>query len=458
MFVICSVNVKAQYIPFVNNSYSSWGYLNVILPPETDYDALPYETNVEEFSINGKKYHQLNIVFAIPELDFNNNSNDDWWNAILYIRDKEGQLLADAESFTQYQKLKWYSGPKDFCPFEKTADGEVILYDFTKEKGDVYRSIEGHEDITVADVGTMTTKDGLSRKTMTLSNGAVIVEGMGCVLKGTLLNYLDSNPLCFLTYFDYDNKNAYGINREDTYEKIFHRPMLKEGKVWNYVYHHYDAFPMEQEEGKDENSVYYVETESPVRYVLEDMVAIDGHECYRMYQSVDGGQPTYHSSWYEEDRKVYRIDEQTKEETLMFDFSVDKGDVITYDIVLVGQGEAEVMGFDVVEYNGEYLAACNLSDGSTDYKWIDGVGGEREGILNNWAQMILPGFEDYTTFASCEEDGKVIWGTTPETGVKSIEKTASLKSNVLYDLSGRRLIREPQRGVYIRDGKKVVIK
>lgn len=449
LFVIMCQNIKAQCLPFVNNSYSSWGYLNVILPPETDYDALPYETNVEEFLINGKKYHQLCIAFAIPENNINNNSDDDWWNAILYIRDEEGQLLADAESFVHYQQLKWYSGPKDFCPFEKTVDGEVILYDFTKEKGDVYRSIEGHEDITVVEVGSMTTNDGLLRKTMTLSNGAVIVEGMGCILKGTLLNYLDNNPLSFLTYFDYDNKHAYGINREDTYGKIFHRPMLKEGKAWNYVYHHFEEI-----EGGEDAPSYSHET-FPLRYVLEDMVAIDDHECYRLYKYYNGGAAVHVRTLFEEDRKVYFINEETKETSLMFDFGLERGAVYSGEIFDT-HGDVRVQDIEIEKSNDEYFPVYIMADDELEYRWIDGVGSINDGILDNWLRPMPTCICDYTSFASCEEDDKVIWGTTPETGIKSIERTTSSASNNLYDLSGRRLSKEPQHGVYIKDGKKVV--
>ena len=42
------------------------------------------------------------------------------------------------------------------------------------------------------------------------------------------------------------------------------------------------------------------------------------------------------------------------------------------------------------------------------------------------------------------------------TGIKDIKHTSATPK--LYDLSGKRLTREPERGVYIKDGRKVVIK
>ena len=70
-------------------------------------------------------------------------------------------------------------GDKDYLPYRQTDDGELILYDFNMLPGDKYPSVEGHDDISVARVETMVTRDGVSRRLLTLSNGYRLLEGVG---------------------------------------------------------------------------------------------------------------------------------------------------------------------------------------------------------------------------------------------------------------------------------------
>lgn len=54
----------------------------------------------------------------------------------------------------------------------------VLLYDFTLEAGDRYPC---RGEVYVWETGTMTARDGLERRTMVLTNGLVLIEGIGCV-------------------------------------------------------------------------------------------------------------------------------------------------------------------------------------------------------------------------------------------------------------------------------------
>lgn len=83
---------------------------------------------------------------------------------------------------------------------------EVILYDYTMEVGDAYAHVEGHDDITVVAKDMVATQDGDGRRRLTLSNGLVLVEGLGCLnSNGLLLDYL--NPAReYQTNFSYLDK------------------------------------------------------------------------------------------------------------------------------------------------------------------------------------------------------------------------------------------------------------
>ena len=54
----------------------------------------------------------------------------------------------------------------------------LLLYDFTLGVGDRYPC---RGEVYVRETGTLTTRDGISRRTLLLTNGLVIVEGIGCI-------------------------------------------------------------------------------------------------------------------------------------------------------------------------------------------------------------------------------------------------------------------------------------
>ena len=65
----------------------------------------------------------------------------------------------------------------------------------------------------------------------------------------------------------------------------------------------------------------------------------------------------------------------------------------------------------------------------------------------------------------CTINDKVVYDShefhTSSEIVTGISKSAVLHSNkrsTFYDLQGRQLLREPQHGIYIRDGKKIAVK
>lgn len=57
----------------------------------------------------------------------------------------------------------------------------------------------------------------------------------------------------------------------------------------------------------------------------------------------------------------------------------------------------------------------------------------------------------------CEKDDMVIYMNEDVTSVPQINEEKNGRK-VIYNLQGRRLTREPEKGMYIKDGKKVVIR
>ncbi|GEM_PF-4920203 len=157
---------------------------------------------------------------------------------------------------------------------------------------------------------------------------------------------------------------------------------------------------------------------------------------------------------------------------ITIDNSLDRNGVMTTNVNYVAGGVKLINNDDTPMFQKWfYLTLTKCPDG-------DVVKPENELAVQVIAKELLANQTVETPFAFDEtalEDGQryalSVKYSTPDgradttplfftyenpTGIKDIERTSATPK--LYDLSGRRLTREPERGVYIRDGRKVVIK
>ncbi len=131
------------------------------------------------------------------------------------IREDNGRWLVDKDEYLGLisDTCWWrYVGDACFVPYEDTGDGELVLYDFNKQVGDVYGYAEGHALVIVDAVDYLETGDGIRRRLLTLSNGYRIVEGIGCINSpGLLLFYLNPRHslLDFAILKEFDNNNKW---------------------------------------------------------------------------------------------------------------------------------------------------------------------------------------------------------------------------------------------------------
>ena len=74
-------------------------------------------------------------------------------------------------------------------------------------------------------------------------------------------------------------------------------------------------------------------------------------------------------------------------------------------------------------------------------------------------QTLEPTSDKTIAFTALNRNGVTIWGycTNPATGIQSL-RSSSETSDAVYDLQGRRVTNSLRRGIYIRNGKKVVVK
>ena len=217
-------------------------------------------------------------------------------------------------------------------------------------------------------------------------------------------------------------------------------PFLEEGKVW--MYHYYNDFT-----GKEFYQSLIVKGDTVI-----------GDKSYKTIVDVATGKTEY--VMREKGKKVYwkYLD---RDEYVLYDFGLNVGEpfklydddngkdpsawatVVSVDTVVVGKRSFRVM--DVRPNN--MMGWPNL--------WVEGIGG-MYGFATNYLAV-----GNFYSFSSCQLNGETLFawrdfGTSGIIGQPQMSNKG-ISSNI-YDLRGRQLIEQPRKGIYIRDGLKLVVK
>ena len=239
-------------------------------------------------------------------------------------------------------------------------------------------------------------------------------------------------------------------------QKPIYNTFVVEGKRWNCVHTN----------GNSANEP------TPFSYFMQGDTVIGGQVCKKMFiEGLHGDKPDYYAAFYEEDGRVYRYQKESESAELIFDYVRQAGNKGTF----FGQ-EHEVIRIDTLESQGRKFRVLYLYNGVPN---ISGVTIVVDGLGGDISSMFSPGALVGGTngLATCEQDGEVIysaadinyyvydeviskwyayWLATQVSGIRETQRTPA--ANDIYDLQGRRLSSVPRKGVYVRDGKKVVIK
>ena len=231
-------------------------------------------------------------------------------------------------------------------------------------------------------------------------------------------------------------------------------PFVKAGKKWNVIRSDFD-------EGYHHE--YY-------RLMNEEIVK-DGKTYMKMYRSEDDLDVVYDTGLFrEEDRKVYRFDDERQEEHLMFDFSLQAGDtyetysyndqkMVSYKILSVDNYTEgpEVIRYDYDEERDSMVTHHRLlrkwtvrrMDNNLEKTWIEGAG-SLEGPLGNLQDVVLPGLtkdylayveykgKPYLPFSFYDTMNKQIHGCNLPTGAEDYENYDK-HHKLTYELEGSRL-------------------
>ena len=147
---------------------------------------------------------------------------------VLSIREEAGKVYALKEQYLTLLKALY---PEEVHPnisyddfYVPTAEDEdeILLYDFTLNEGDRYPYIG---EVLVKEVSYYTTHDGLSRKVLLLTNGAIIVEGIGCINSiGGIIIYQNMEDIC--EYFE-----SYDGTEKMIYAQLFRCELTATGET-----------------------------------------------------------------------------------------------------------------------------------------------------------------------------------------------------------------------------------
>ena len=226
-------------------------------------------------------------------------------------------------------------------------------------------------------------------------------------------------------------------------------PFVKEGKCWvvKYLTH--------------ENFDFYKRT-----YIIKGDTIIGGVLYKKLFEK---DRDLYLYAIREEGEKVYAVASVDKyghpntEEILWYDFSVSEGDKIETErswLYITGTDYIKINGITRKRIHIYQAYKINPDEYNGTGVWVEGIGSDR-GPIDPYTWGLDGG---NSTMDECSFDGQVIFNysnfTVPNWGNESgleLQYTDHFQqSDCVYDLQGRRLANPPAKGVYIRDGKKVV--
>ena len=178
-----------MFSPSLYLFYEGKGGPTYLASKNVEYRVYDIEEN------DGKTYYLVKEEILLPTTR-QSNSTKGYQGIHLALREEGGKVIVDHDDYKQFIELNeqdFKAGDPSYIPYRKTDSGELLLYDFTLQKGDKYvEEMDGHPEIFVLEVDSIKNGEGRECRRLTLSNGCIIIEGIGCInSRGMLLSYLN---------------------------------------------------------------------------------------------------------------------------------------------------------------------------------------------------------------------------------------------------------------------------
>lgn len=441
LFLIVSFPVFSQDLPRYGELLCDkmfWGYMGPWTP--IDYDIVGSKV------MNGKTYGLLQMNGELwGARAYEPDSNYRGFSATIGIRDEGGRIYVDKEEYLDLMTDKYfwsYIGRSDSLPYETTPDGELVLYDFNKNAGEVYCKMPDGSELTVTKVDTLKTEDGVSRRRLTLSNGLDLIEGVGCTnSEGFLLFWLNakhaytyySTDYFLLLTFGVKGDNAHCILARDYDTTIKEKngryyKMLTQGRRWVYDYDNGDI-------------------KGTLTYTIDGDTLLHAYRRSKLYMTLVDNQTNkiirsgyagafreFHGSFdfYEiPDGCLSYLAPDTSKEKKLYKFawgygSYDENDGISRfcvndDNITVGEESLHRLQL-VNRKRNEDLPR----DKDSLYYWVDGIGSSK-GLLEYSAGPLM----DSIRFVACYDGDKCIF--TRDDFYKDSGQPSKFVGNLWYD-------------------------
>ena len=436
---------------------------------------------------NSQEYYTVNWyvdrMAAKPDGFMQKNKYNFGQSATFQLREAEGKVYAEKDSYMSFLKEVFQIDDTDLY-LKEAGNGEILLYDFTLQAGDRY-PCKG--DVTVSEVGEMTTRDGFVRKKFTLSNGLQIIEGVGCInSQGEIIAYQNVVPSAdgteqLKTTLSSYNTAEQGVFRGGDEDPNHQRKMLLSKRGWNFF---------EGNTASTSNYVSYTVLDSYQQYISSDKR--EGYTIVERNRWNNERQTRVPALQYlhfrEADGKV--MVPRDEYEMMMADYL---GDTPAGEFFIEANGEDEVLLYDFTLQEGDrYPCKGDVVVSSVEDRVM------RDGFPRNGLVLIegigcinspydFYGYQNATTANTLGDEyasGSLLLSVNEsEVEPRRIlfeiedEKTSGIQHNnstvqrsnssTVYDLQGRKMKNEKvkskndralPKGIYIVNGKKVVVR
>lgn len=151
-----------------------WNYFTATLSSAGDITDKAEHTIFADGRVmakNGKIYHSLFTDAGGQTL------------RLFGLRENNGRVYADRDEYMALagERKTWPVVYSEYIPYGDDGDVELVVYDFNMKPGDRLRSVAGNADATVVSACDTVTPDYITRRMLTLSNGVIMIEGIGCI-------------------------------------------------------------------------------------------------------------------------------------------------------------------------------------------------------------------------------------------------------------------------------------
>ena len=242
--------------------------------------------------------------------------------------------------------------------------------------------------------------------------------------------------------------------------------LVVEGRLWNMVSLHPAEMP---EPGTEQD--YYKDLKGrwckgyPFQLVLEGDTTMTG-KTYKKMMRIQADEKRFICGLRQDGDCVYGCYQNGGSEELFFDFGLNEGDIFLdsnddFDKMLVNQADKIVVnGIECRRlFMWFYEEGAEIIDGFVNI-WIEGVGGVIGGPAFPFQWAVIG---NQTMVLSCYQENELLYSAEDHNVPPVTESIADNKlflnsSSQIFDLQGRRLKAVPEKGVYIRGGRKIVSK